>query len=579
MDYSYLNNVLLLFFATVITVVLCLRFGLPPILGYLIVGVSMGPSGFNLIDETEHTLAFAEFGVVFLLFTIGLEFSVPLLLRMKAAVLGLGGSQVMISTVLVSIIAMLSGLPLESAVVLGGIIAMSSTALVIKQLTDQVELHTRHGRNAVGILLFQDVMVIPFLILITLVSSDSSVNPAFAIISAFIEGLAALILIFGFGRWILKPLFRAVATFKSMELFTLTALLVALGAAWITSQMGLSLALGAFIAGMMLGGTEFRHQVEAEIRPFRDILLGLFFITVGMLLDIHQLPDVWGWVIFLSIALIISKTVLVWGICKLSGWDSAVSMRTGLILAHGGEFGFAILALALNAHTINHDLGQIILAALLLSMGIAPLIIRYNGVMTKLALPNVLSQSLNKIRDQVTEAAQELNNHIIICGYGRVGKTISHFLEGEQVRFIALDLDPKIVKEGLDNNEPVTYGDASNIHLLNAAGLDRAAVLVVTIDDVNASIKIIHKVRHNCPDTPILVRTRDDSQMETLQEAGATQVIPETLEASLMISSQILLMLHVPPSIVLRKFRRERDSRYKLLRRHIDNHKNENHNE
>ena len=265
---------------------------------------------------------------------------------------------------------------------------------------------------------------------------------------------------------------------------------------------------------------------------------------------------------------------LVFVICKFAGWDSAVAMRTGLILAHGGEFGFAILALALNANILQSEIGQIILAALLLSMGIAPIIIRYSGKITKTLLPNVINLSLNKIRDQVAEVAQKLDKHVIICGYGRVGTNIAHFLAGEDIKYIALELDPHIVKKGLDANDSVTYGDASNIQLLKAAGLNRAAVIVITIDDANASIKILHKIRHSYPDIPILVRTRDDSQMEALEEAGATDVIPETLEASLMISSQILLMLHVPPSIVLRKFRRERDNRYKLLRKHLNKQHN-----
>lgn len=567
MDHGYLNDILILFAAAVTVVVAFLHMRLPAILGYLAVGVLMGPYGLGLIASTEHTQAFAEFGVVFLLFTVGLEFSLPLLQRMKGAVLGLGGSQVLLTTVIIAIVSLYLGLPPEAAVVLGGVVAMSSTALVTKQLTEQVELHSRHGRNAVGILLFQDLMVVPFLIFVSNLAQPSTSTSSLGIMKALGEGALALGLMFIVGRWVLRPIFRFIARFHSTELFTMTVLLVALAAAWLTNLFGLSMALGAFIAGMMLGETEFRHQVEAEIRPFRDVLLGLFFITIGMLLDIQGLLTIWPWALLLLISIIGMKLLLVMGLCRLAGWDFAVAMRTGLVMAHGGEFGFAILALALSVELFPPDYAQVILAALLISMGLAPILIRFNGQIATKLLPTVNQASRHSLKEQISEMAQGVSGHVIICGYGRVGQNIARFISDEGVPYVAMDLDPVLVQNAIKAREPVNYGDAGNIELLEAAGLSRAAALVISLDDVAATDKILTKVRQRNPDIPILVRTTDDSELEHLQKAGATEVIPETMESSLMLAAHLLVMLKVPITHVFYKINAVRKNRYQLLRR------------
>ncbi len=567
MDFSYLNEILIMFTAAVAVVVIFLYMDLPPILGYLIVGILVGPYSFALISNTEHIRAFAEFGVVLLLFTIGLEFSLPLLIRMKVEVLVLGGLQVLLTTVVTVTASLYLGMPLDSSMILGGVVAMSSTALVTSQLSAQHELHTRHGRNAVGILLFQDIMVVPFLILIANLITPSVFTTYHAIVIAICEGLLGLVAILILGRWVLRPLFRGIARFKSTELFTLTSLLVALTAAWITHQIGLSLALGAFFAGLMLAETEIRHQLEAEIRPFRDILLGLFFITIGMLLDIRLLPHIWPWVLLLLSALVIFKLLLITVLCRMVGWNWAVSTRTGLVLAHGGEFGFAILALALSGNLLPPDYGQVVLASLLISMGLAPLLIRFNRRLVSLVLPAASSMSEISIKDQISETAQRLNDHVIICGYGRVGQNVASFLKSEGIKFIAMDLDLHLVQQAVNAKESVTYGNASNIDMLKAAGLSRADALVFCLDNVTSVLKVLHQVRHINTEIPILVRTNDDSQLEQLKEAGATEVIPETLEASLMLSSHLLLMLNKSTSYVFSKIRKVRKDRYRLLRR------------
>jgi CPA2 family monovalent cation:H+ antiporter-2 len=540
MDYSYLNDTLIILASTVAVVVLFLRIGLPPILGYLSVGAFIGPYGLALVFDVEHIRVLAEFGVVFLLFTIGLEFSVPLLIRMRGSVLGLGGTQVLLTVALTAAVAMYFGFSIETALVLGGVVAMSSTALVTKQLSDQVELHTRHGRNTVGILLLQDLMVVPLLILVTSLSGQTLPTSAMTILAAFGQGLLALLLIFAFGRWVLKPLFREVAGFRSAELFTLTVLLVVLCSAWATHKIGLSFALGAFLAGVMLSETEFRHQVESEIRPFRDVLLGLFFITVGMMLDIRMIPDIWHWVLLLLTVLMVAKMLLVMGLCRLAGWNSVVSMRTGLILAHGGEFGFAILILALDANLFSPDVAQIVLAALLFSIGLAPFILRYNGEIVSFIMPVATAMSQKRIRDQIVGTTRGLHNHVIICGFGRVGQNSMKLLNDEGIHCMAIDLDQERVKYAAASKQPVYYGDASSLELLNACGLSRASAVVVSTIDFNTTMKILRRVRSVDGELPVIVRARKEIHLYQLYQAEASDVVADTFDTSQMLTREML---------------------------------------
>ena len=553
MDYSFLSDTLLILISTVVLVVLFLRMGLPPVLGYLAVGVMVGPYGLSLVYDIDNIRTFAEFGVVFLLFTIGLEFSTSVLIRMKASVLGLGSAQVLLTAALASSIAFFFGLTLESALVLGGVVAMSSTALVTKQLADQVELHTRHGRNSIGILLFQDLMVVPFLILVATLSGESKTASTMTVLSALGEGALALIFIFVLGRWVLKPLFREVARFHSAELFTLTVLLVVLCSSWITHQIGLTFALGAFLAGVMLSETEFRHQVESEIRPFRDVLLGLFFITVGMMLDVSILPAAWPYVLALFLSLVLIKLLLVAGFCRIASWNSSVSMRTGLILAHGGEFGFAILILAMDGEVLSPEEGQVILAAMLFSMALAPLIIRYNGQLTALLLPGSVERSKREVREQIIDTSRALNRHVIVCGYGRVGQPALNLLLEQKVACMAIDLDPERVQKGMNGGQPVSYGDAVSLELLHACGLSRASALVVSMIDFNTTIKIISRVRAVYAELPIFVRTRKEIQLYQLYQAGATEVVADTYGSDTMITTEMLARYGIGPGEVVDK--------------------------
>ncbi|KPV39297.1 hypothetical protein AN478_13145 [Thiohalorhabdus denitrificans] len=561
-----LQDFLVLLALAVVAVALLRRAHLPPVLGYLLAGVLAGPHGLGWIHESAALELLAEIGVVFLLFTIGLEFSLPQFLAMRRTVVGLGGAQVVLGTAAGTGIALLYGVSWEGAVVVGGALALSSTAIVVKQLADQLELQSRHGRTAVGILLFQDLAVVPFLVLIPILAGNGAESMWWPILLALLKGVLALAVMFALGRYALRPLFREVTRTHSAELFTLTVLMVALAAAWITHELGLSLALGAFLAGLMLGETEFRHQIEADIRPFRDVLLGLFFITIGARLDIFQLPDIWPQVVALVGFLVLGKGLLVAALTRVAGNEAGVAVRTGMVLAQGGEFGFALLALAMKHELFDPATSQVVLTAVVVSMALTPFLVRYNGVVAKGLLHRSYLQRRTERQREVAEATHQLQDHIILCGYGRVGQNLAKFLRDEAQEYVALDLDPIRIRDARDAGERVFYGDATHRDLLEAAGLGRARALVVTFDEVNAALRILGRVRAEYPDLPILVRTRDDTYMEELSEAGATEVLPESLEASLMLATELLLTLGVPTGEVMRLLENARSSGYRQLR-------------
>lgn len=545
------------------------RIQLPPILGYLFVGALVGPGGLGLIPKIQDLNFLAEFGVVFLMFSLGLEFSLPQLMTMKKAVLGLGGLQVVLCTLIAALGGWYLGLEPKTAFIAGGALALSSTAVVVKMLTEQKEIHTPYGRLSVSILLFQDLAAVLFLILIPALSTHSSStselwNP---LLLALTKGIGAFVVMAIAGQWLLRPLFHEVAKARSTEVFMLATLFVTLGAAWITHKLDLSMALGAFLAGMMLGETEFRPRLEIDMRPFRDVLLGLFFITVGALLNITELPEHWYWVAIILVSLLIIKTFVITTLVKLfSGFSTPKAFRTGLILAQGGEFGFVILTVAINHELIDPEQMQVLVAAVVLSIVIAPFLIRHNK-----AISNVFfRQPTEDISETaqpylLAEHAAELKDHIIICGFGRVGQILARFLEQEHIPHIALDLDPMRIASSALAGEKAFYGDARHPEILAAAGLARARMIVISFADEPAALETLKHIRSLRLDIPVFVRTRNDSNLKSFQDAGATEVVPESLEASLMLASHLLLNLGVPASKVVTKIRSVQSDRYRML--------------
>lgn len=565
-DHSNLHYIIILLAVAVIAIGVLRRVHLPAILAYLFTGILVGPHGLGWIPDTADTRVLAEFGVVFLLFTLGLEFSLPRLMAMKREVLALGGGQVVITSVAVATIAWLLGATPATAFVLGGAFGISSTAIVAKQLSEQLELNLRHGRLSVGVLLFQDLAVIPFLIIIPALGATASDGVWWELAWALAKGLVALAGVLVVGRWLLRPLFHEIANSRSAELFTLAVLLFSLTAAWATHALGLSLALGAFLAGMMLGETEFRHQVEADIRPFRDVLLGLFFITVGMLVDVSELWERLPQVVAILAALLLLKAAIVAVLSRALGYDWPAASRTGIILAQCGEFGFALLTLAIGADVMTPDLAQTALATVVLSMVVSPILIRHNGKLVESVFTRSEAEDRDVLQHDIATHQIGLSEHVIICGFGRVGQNVARFLEEENTDYIALDLDPVRVRAARTAGDPVYFGDSARLDVLRTAGLERARVVVISFFDVSSSLRILSQVKKLRPEIPVLVRTRDDSNLEKLQEAGATEVIPETLEASLMLVSHLLLLLDVPMRRVVRRIQDVRDHRYSMMR-------------
>ena len=538
-----LEFVLLLLAAAVVLVGMFRSMNLPPVLGYLLVGALGGPHALNLMQSSEDASHLAEFGVVFLMFSIGLEFSLGRLMAMKRIVFGLGMVQVIGSVAVVTMIGGLNGLSWTASFALGGILAMSSTAILSKLLTDRMELDKRHGRETIGVLLFQDIAVVPLLILLPALSRPAE-ELLFTLGIAALKAVVLLLLVLVFGQRLMRWWFTVVAQRRSGELFMLNVLLITLGLAWLSELVGLSLALGAFLAGMLISETEYRYQVEEDIKPFRDVLLGLFFVTVGMLLDVmevlYNLPAVIG----LLLGLLVLKFGIVFIASRVFGSTVGTAMRSSLWLCAGGEFGFVLLSQVMGLGLMPDGLAQITVAALVLSMLLAPLIVQASD---KLVMRFVASEWLLRSMELTKVAAQSFTteHHIIICGYGRCGQYMARFLEQENVAYMALDLDPERVREAGAAGDTVVYGDAARRETLLAAGIMRASALVVSFSDVNAALRVIHHAHALRPDLPVVARASDESDMEKLSDAGVAEVVPEALEGSIMLASHALALVGV----------------------------------
>ncbi|MFG6463247.1 cation:proton antiporter [Roseateles sp. DXS20W] len=570
-----LDLALLYLVAAVLGVVVCRSLKLPPMLGYLAVGVLIGPNALAFAQDSAGIQYLAEFGVVFLMFAIGLEFNLPKLRALKTAVFGLGMSQVVltIAGAMVGNLLLMTGFALlgrawdlqwEGALVLGAAMAMSSTAIVVKLMAERLELESPHGRLVMGVLLFQDLAVVPLLVLIPALNSSGG-EMASALAWAALKAIVLLgLLLFG-GQKLMRWWLTLVARRKSDELFMLNLLLVTLGLAWLTEHAGLSLALGAFVAGMLISETEYRHQVETDIRPFHDVLLGLFFITIGMKLDWRPLVDSWWLVIALAALPVMAKFALIAGLARLFRSPPGVALRTGLYLAQAGEFGFVLLTLGAQHHLIAAQWVSPVLASMVLSMLATPILVMYsNRIVMKLSSSDWLMQSV-----QLTTIAKKsikAEAHVIICGYGRSGQNLARLLEGEHIPYMALDLDPDRVRQAAAAGQSVVFGDAAKVQSLMAAGLARASAVVVSYHDTPSALKILDLVRAHAPRVPVVVRTIDDADLERLKAAGATEVVPEAIEGSLMLASHALALVGVPMRRVIRITRDARDRRYGLLR-------------
>ena len=560
-----LQAILILLAASVLAVVACRLLSLPPILGYLAVGVALGPRALGVVADDAMTQHLAEFGVVFLMFSIGLEFSLPKLRVMRREVFGLGTAQVVITLAACVAAALLAGgSGWQAGLAIGGVVAMSSTAVVSKLLAERMELDMPHGRSIVGVLLFQDLAVVPLLILVPVLGQPAGgIGAAIAIALAKAAFVLAVLLFAG--PRVMRAWFGLVARRKSPELFMLNVLLVILAMAFVTGLAGLSLALGAFLAGMLISETEYRYRVEDEIKPFRDVLLGLFFVTVGMMLDLRLVLDQAWSVLLLLVLLVGFKFALIGLLARAFGAASGSALRVALALAQGGEFGFVLLSQAGAAGVVGDRLGQPLLAAMILSMIATPFLIGASDrIVLRFASSEWMLRSLEMHR--VAVQSLETERHVIILGYGRNGQHIARLLDAEKVRYIALDLDPERVREAAQAGDSVVFADSSRREALIAAGVLRAAAVVVTFAESAESVRAVAHVQSLNPAVPIIARAREDADIARLSAAGASEVVPEALESGLMLASHTLVWVGVPLSRVVRRVRAVRDEQYGLLR-------------
>ena len=569
-----LELALILLAVSVIAVVVLRSIGLPPLVAYLAVGMLLGPHAANLAGDPAAVAHAGELGVVFLMFTLGLEFNLAKLVAMRHLVFGLGAAQVGVTTVLVVVALLAAPVALVQwllgaavdwrvALTLGGAAAMSSTAMVVKLLAEKRELETEHGRRVFSVLLFQDLAVIPLLIVIPALANEGE-SWVLRVAQAMLIAAVLLTVLLRFGPRLMRRWFSLVARQRSHELFTLNILLATLLFAWLAKLAGLSMELGAFVAGMLIAETEFRFQVEEDIKPFRDVLLGLFFVSIGSQLDLRVVLAVWPQVLVLAILPVVVKFLIVALLVRGFGGPAGVAVRTGIWLAQGGEFGFVLLALGTSVGLLSESAVQPVLAAMLLSMLISPLLIQQaNRIALRVSSQEWMQRSLQL--QTIASRSLARDRHVIICGYGRCGQALGHVLESESVAFVALDLDPDRVRRVAATGEPVVFGDGSRRETLLAAGLHRARAVAITFDDTAAALRILHRVRELAPQIPILVRTAHEADTERLRAAGATEVVPEIVEGSLMLASHALALAGVPLSRVLRRMRKVRDSRYALL--------------
>ena len=561
---NVLTEVLALLALSVVAVALLGRLRLPPIVGYVLVGAAAGPHALAWLGETQTIHFLGELGIAFLLFTLGLEFSVTQFVALRRPLLVVGGAQVLIGTAFGAAIAWFLGMSWQSAVIVGGALAMSSTALVVKQLRDQLELQTPHGRLAVGILLFQDIAAIPLLVVIPIFAGAAGGELGLTLALAVVKAIAIAAVMLAIGRYALRPLLHEAG--RSSELFTMSALLVALAAAWLTQLSGLSLTFGAFLAGMMLAETEYRHQIENDIRPFRDVLLGLFFIVIGMQLEPRLLPAAWPWIALMLAGLIGGKAALIALLARAYGYRAPEALRTGLVLAQGGEFSVALLALGMGTGLFSVQASQPVLAAIVISMLVAPVLVRRSGALAARLGRGHHRDAIASGQSDLADALSGTSGHVLICGYGRVGRQLSRILAEQGFESVALDIDPTRVKRGWEAGEGVYYGDATQRGILQAAGIDKARAVVVSFDHLESSFKAVHEARAVNEGVPVIVRAMDDTALDELLDAGATEVVPETLEESLMLATQVLLLLGTRGERVLERTRAIRSERYRLLR-------------
>jgi CPA2 family monovalent cation:H+ antiporter-2 len=557
---SSLPVILILLVAAVVIVALFRKLKVSSVLGYLVAGAIIGPGGIGLVTDVEGTSDIAEFGVIFLLFIIGLELSWERLHALRAQAFLVGITQVVLTTSALAAGLYFMDFSVGTAVLIGGGLALSCTALGLQLLAEQNQKSSQVGRLSLAILLIQDLAVIPLLVFVpALASHEHSIG--IELITVIAKGTAALVVILFIGRLLLRPLYRMIASLDDPEIFTALTLLLVLGTGWLTWKAGLSLALGAFIAGLLMAETEYRHQVEADVMPYKGLFLGLFFMVVGMSVNLQFLFHHFFLVLMLAVGLMAIKSLIIILLCRLFKFGSSVSLHTGMLLSQGGEFAFVLFGLTVQYEFISSSIAQLLTTVVTLSMALTP----FSAI-----LGRFLSRKFEKAReptaeDSVTEMT-DMRDHVIILGFGRVGQTIAKLLSAENINYIALDMQAATVAETKKIGLPVYYGDGSRREVLHAIGVERASAAIITVNDPEAAERTVHAIRAASPHLPILARAYDLDRVLALEAAGANKAISEMFEASLQLGGAALKSIGVADHEIIRIIQIFRDRDYALAR-------------
>ncbi|BEP32214.1 MAG: monovalent cation:proton antiporter-2 (CPA2) family protein [Wolbachia endosymbiont of Drosophila biauraria] len=559
---QHLFDIIILLSAAVFIVIAFWKMNISPVLGYFVAGAVIGSHGFNLIHSAEAMDNLAEFGVVFLLFIIGLELTFERLIAMRIHVFGFGSLQVIVTMVAIWCIALAFGVNTNIATVIGGGLALSSTAIVLQVLQEKGSQASQVGRLSIAVLLMQDFAVVPLIVLVPLLTGNSEHSLISSLAGSLVQAAIALVLIFITGRLLLRPLFSVIAKMESNEIFISTTLLIVLGAAFITEQFHLSLALGAFVAGLLVAETEYRHSVEHAVLPFKDLFLGLFFMTVGMSINTELLLNKLPLITLLSIILIVLKTSIIYILCRFFGFKSAPAIQAGLLLSQGGEFAFILFRLADELNVLPSEIAQVLMMVTTVTMAFTPLL---SGLGDWIA--NSFSTEKTILDDEAVETdTQDLYNHVIVAGFGRVGYMVTKMLTAEHLSYVVVDIQSKIVKEGKSDSFPIYLGDVTRCEILKSVGIERAQALVISIKNEVTIKKVVSLAATNFPHVNIVIRLPDLSNVEVYRDLGASKIIPETSEIGLQLGGAALSLSGISESGVTSLKSRFRKGNYSMLK-------------
>ncbi|MBU6338798.1 MAG: cation:proton antiporter [Rickettsiales bacterium] len=535
-DISYLRDILILLFASVAIVVVFKQFGLSPALGYLVSGAAIGPFGFGVLTSGETTKSIAELGIVFLLFAIGLELTFGRLMAMRKYVLGFGSLQVILTSALIYFICHeFCGLTSEASIIIGSALSLSSTAIVMQVITENSEETTRVGRLSFSILLMQDLAVIPILVLLPVLAKED-VNITHALGTAFIDAMIAMAIIFMIGRSLLRPIYRIIAESKNEVLFLSFTLIVILGSAYLSNYMGLSFALGAFVAGLMVAETEYKYRVEEEILSLKSLLMGLFFMTIGMSFDFDLLIKSFPFIVAAAVALIIAKTLIVIILCRVFRFPLAPSIHAGLLLAQGGEFAFVVFVMAVQQKFMEPDLSQFLMTVVTFSMALTPLLASIGRQLkSRLYIKSVLRD--NKIKREIGD----ISKHVIIIGFTKVGRIVAYILRKRGINYLVIDNNHRLVRIEKSNGYNIYYGDAMNADILRHIGIERSESVIITMEDEISCLKITRFIHENFPNVSIVAKSENVNNAERFKKVGANLVVSKNLETGLQLSKAAML--------------------------------------